>query len=110
EFLSRSGLAEQQHRGITGRDCLDQLQDLSECGAVADDLMEVHLARNLFFEIKLLLGQLVFELRNLLAREGVLQHQRYLTANPGHESKLIRTVRIGPSSDQSERAHNPVAA
>ncbi|HSE20930.1 MAG TPA: hypothetical protein VLB68_04710, partial [Pyrinomonadaceae bacterium] len=47
QFLSRSSLAEQQHRGITGRDCLDQLQDLPQCGTVADDLIEVHLAANL---------------------------------------------------------------
>ena len=37
---------------------MDQLQDLPECGAVADDLIEVHLVADLFFEIKLLLGEL----------------------------------------------------
>src|SRR4029453_10189996 len=71
EFLSRSSLTAQQNGRITRRDCLDQLQYLPECGAVANDLIEVHLAAYLFFEIKLLLGQLVFELRNLLASEGV---------------------------------------
>ena len=44
EFLSGSGLTEQQHRGITRGDCLDQLQHLPECGAVANDLIEIHLA------------------------------------------------------------------
>src|SRR6185295_3934758 len=100
QFLSRSSLTEQQHRGITWRDCLDQLQHLSQCGAVANDLIEVHLAANLFFEIKLLLGYLIFEFRNLLARKGVPQHNRYLAANPSQEIKLILTEGIVPSSNQ----------
>src|SRR6186997_1189112 len=94
QFLSRSRLAEQQHRGITWRDCLDQLQHLSQGRAVADDLIEVHLAAYLFFEVKLLLGQLVFELRNLLARKSVLQRKRDLNGNPGQEIKLILAVNI----------------
>src|SRR5688572_25347904 len=78
QFLTSSGLAQQQHRGITWRDCLDQLQHLPECRAVADNLIEVHLAANLFFEIELLLREPIFESRYLAVGEGVLDGDRYL--------------------------------
>lgn len=110
EFLSRASLTEQQHRGITGRDCLDQLQHLPECRAIADDLIEVQLAAYLFFEIKLLLVQLVFESGNLLPRKGVLQRKCYLTRNRNQEIKLILSVRIMLSPNQTKRAHKAVVA
>jgi hypothetical protein len=69
---SGASLTKQQHRGIVGSHSLDQLQHVGKRGTVADDLIDIHLAANLFFEIKLLLRQLVFELRNLLVRKSAL--------------------------------------
>jgi hypothetical protein len=89
EFLSRSGLAEQQHRGITWRDCLDQLQDLPQCGTVADDLIEVHLAANLFFEIKLLLGELFFEFGDLTVRQGIFKGNGDLARRLAEELDIL---------------------
>src|SRR3984957_5859429 len=40
--------------------------------AVANDVLEVHLAADFFFEVELFLGELVFELRNLVIYHRVL--------------------------------------
>ena len=48
------------------------------CDAVANDLIEVHLAANLFFEIKLLLRQLVLERGDLSVGQRVLDSDRHL--------------------------------
>src|SRR6185503_19229413 len=107
ELFSGSGLAEQQHRGITRRDCLDQLQDLSECGTVADDLIEVHLAANLFFEIKLLLGELFFEFGDLTVGQGIFQGDGDLTRRLAEELDLLRdetSLRRVPNGQHSQHS------
>ncbi len=61
EFFAGAGLAQQQDGGVAWGDGLDELEDVAERGAVADDLVEVQLGADLVFEVELLLGELLFE-------------------------------------------------
>src|SRR5207245_5624402 len=65
KLFSRAGFAEQQDCRVVGRDCLDQLQDVLERRARPYDLLEVHLAAYLFFQIELFLRKFVLQFRNL---------------------------------------------
>src|SRR5207245_872585 len=65
KLLSGAGFAEQQDRRVVGRDCLDQLQNVLERRARPYDLLEVHLAAYLFFQIELFLRKFVLQFRNL---------------------------------------------
>jgi hypothetical protein len=61
------------------------MQHLSQCGAISDDLFEVHLATQFPFEIKLLLCELVLEFRDLTIGQCVVNSDRYLAGNLGQE-------------------------
>src|SRR5580704_623015 len=65
QLLACTCLPQQQDGIVAGGDRFNELQDVFQRGAVSDDVFEVHLAADFFFEIELLLGELVFELRNL---------------------------------------------
>ena len=66
QLLAGAGFAVNEHGRIGRRDGLDLLQHLPERRALADDLLEVELGADLVFEVELLLGQLLFQLGDLL--------------------------------------------
>ena len=51
ELLPGSGVAQDEHRRTGGGDDLDLLEDLLECGTLADDFLEILLSANLLLEI-----------------------------------------------------------
>jgi hypothetical protein len=77
---------------------------------MADDMVEVQFGADLFFEVEVLLRELVLQFRNLPVRKGIFDRERYLTGDPSQEIELIFAVRIMLGSHQAQRAHNPVAA
>jgi hypothetical protein len=81
QFFASAGFAINQHGRIGGRDCFDVLQDALENLAGADDLFEVVLGADLFFEIELLFFELVFEFVDLPERKRVLNGDRDLLAD-----------------------------
>jgi len=89
EFLACAGLAQQQDGGVAWGDRFDELEDVLDGGAVADDLIKVQLAADLFFEIELLLGELVFEFRNLPVRQGIFEGDGYLARRLAEELDLL---------------------
>src|SRR5262249_43192185 len=89
EFFSCASLAEQQYCRVAGRHGLNHLEDLPERRTIANDLVEVQFAANLFFEIELLLGQLLFQLGYLAERKGILQGDRNLARSLTEEVDLI---------------------
>ena len=52
---------EQQDCRVAGSHGFNQFQNMVQRRAVSNDVLEVHLAADLFFEVELLLGELFFE-------------------------------------------------
>ena len=71
QLLACTCLPQQQDCRVAGRDRLKQFQNKFEPRAVYDDVLKFHLAAAFFFEIELLLGELVLELRDLVVCQSV---------------------------------------
>src|SRR5580700_7330433 len=71
QLLACTCLPKQQDCRVAGSDLFNELQNMFQRGAVSDDVLKVHLAADFFFEIQLLLGKLVFQLRNLVVGQRV---------------------------------------
>ena len=71
ELFTTAGFALDQHRGVSGGHGLQ-----AACGrrieAIASDLLEVKFIADLILQVKLLLGQLLSDLRDLLIGECVV--------------------------------------
>src|ERR1700688_43755 len=78
---------------------------------VPHDLLEVHVATDLFFEIKLLLRKLLFQLGNLAEGHAILYSDGYLTGCFFEKTDLVWQEGIigppvyGQSSDGAAAAH-----
>ena len=81
---------------------------MPECRAVADDLIEVHLAANLFFEIELLLGELVFELGDFPICQGVFDGDGDLLCDVREQFHVVFGKRVFSSARDVECAQHPV--
>jgi hypothetical protein len=64
EFLSRSGLAEDEHSGIAWRHGLNALQHGLESRSFADHVSDVVVEPNLVFEIEFLGSEALFDRRD----------------------------------------------
>src|SRR5436305_601338 len=62
QFLARARLAPDEHGRIGRRDRLDLSQDPPQRHALADDLLEVVLSADLFFQVHLLARELLLKL------------------------------------------------
>src|SRR5439155_21692564 len=85
KLFSRAGFAKEQDCRVVGRDRLDQLQDVLERRARPYDLLEVHLAAYLFFQIELFLREFVLEFGDLAVGEGVFDGNRDLASGLAEE-------------------------
>src|SRR5450631_190219 len=70
QLFAGSGFAQQKNGGIAWSDGFNHLQNVSQRRAASDDPLEPHLAADLLFETDLFLGELVFQLRNLIVGQG----------------------------------------
>src|SRR6185295_16938298 len=66
QFLPSSGLPINQYGGIGGRHGLDFLEHTSQGGAATDDLLEIQLAADLFFQVDLFPRQLILQFSDLV--------------------------------------------
>jgi hypothetical protein len=69
--LSSAGLTQQENCGIARCDCVNQFEDLLECWAVPNDLLETQLAMAVFRSVG------VDELSWVAAKTGVRKAVRY---------------------------------
>src|ERR1700722_2020574 len=88
-FLPRSWRAEQQNGSISGRNGFDQLQDLLKRQTAPHNLPEIHVAADLLFEIKILLGQSLFEFAKLAVCERLLNGNGYLPGSLPYEVDFL---------------------
>ena len=58
---------------------------------LADDLIELQFGADLFFEVEFLLGESVFEFRNLPIRQGIFEGNGYLARRLAEELDKART-------------------
>ena len=94
ELLARAGLAADEHGGVGGGDGFDLLQHPPQRRALADDLLEVVLRADLFFQVELLLGQLVFQLGDLPIGLRVLHRNGDLLGDLAEQLDLLRAERL----------------
>src|SRR5262249_14324661 len=88
QFFSRAGLATDQHGCVGSRDRLHLAQNASQGSAHADDLLEIVLGPNLFFEVELFLRQLVSQIYDLCKAEGILHGNGYLIGDRFEEISI----------------------
>ena len=62
QLLACTCLSKQQDCRVAGSDRFNKFQNMFQRWAVSDDVFKAHLAADFFFEIELLLGELVFQL------------------------------------------------
>ena len=101
QLLACTSLAKQQDCGIAGSDGLNQFQNVLQRRAVSDDILKVHLAADFFFEIELLLRELVFEFRNLVVCQCVFDGDCYLPRSLGEKFDVGREGRFGSPRNAS---------
>ncbi len=89
QFFSCACLAQKQDRGIAGRHCLHQTKNVTEARALAHNSLEIHLAADFFFQIQLLLGQLVFKFRNFTINNRIFDCDRHLARYLSQEIDLV---------------------
>src|SRR6185369_13039359 len=78
QLLASARFTVDQDSRVSGCDCLDVLQHTLQHRARSDDLLEVVLRANLFFEIELLLLELVLQRFDLVVRKRILDGNRDL--------------------------------
>src|SRR5882762_9699561 len=71
QLLACTCLSKQQDCRVAGSDRFNKFQNMFQRWAVSDDVFKAHLAADFFFEIELLLGELIFELRNLVVGTSI---------------------------------------
>src|SRR5882724_3313450 len=94
QLLSRTRIAQQQHGRIACCYCLHQFQDVLQRWTASNDLLKVQLAANLFFEIYLFLGKLVFEFRDLAVGERIFDSDCDLPCYLGKELRIVFAERV----------------
>src|SRR5260370_32686477 len=62
QLLACTWLSKQQDCRVAGSDRFNKFQNMLQSWAVSDDVFRANLASDFFFEIELLLGELVFQL------------------------------------------------
>src|SRR5438094_2931179 len=110
QFLSRAGLAEDEHGRVGRRDGLHLLEDVSERAALADDFPERVLGADLALEVDALLGEPFRELGDLPECERVGDRHRHLAGDRlDHRDRRWREG-IGLNVAHGQRAEPAVAA
>src|SRR5580704_4463699 len=107
QLFSRAGLTEQQDRGIAGRDFLDELQHAPQCRTVPMDLLKIDLAANLFFEIYLLPGDLLFEFGDFTIGKRILNRDRYLARCLTKKISVIFVKQVLVPAGQAQYTERP---
>src|ERR1700678_2374676 len=107
QLFSRAGLAQQEDRRIAGRDFLDQFQNALQCRTVPMDLLEIDLAANLFFEIYILPGDLLFEFGDFTIGKRILDRDRYLARCLTKKIGVIFAKEVFVSAGKAHYAEPP---
>src|SRR6266496_2350434 len=71
EFLPSARFPADQHSGICGCHRFHLLQHFAQGGTLPDNLCEVHLRADFFFQVELFLGEFVLQLGDLTVGQGV---------------------------------------
>src|ERR1700723_3866959 len=81
QFLPRTRVSTNKNSRTRWSHRFDLMQHLSQSGAIANDLFEVHLTAQLPFEVKLLLRELVGEFRDLTIGQRIVNGDCYLSGD-----------------------------
>src|SRR5258708_23512467 len=89
-LLSGSGFAKQQNCRIALGNRFDHLQNVLQHSAIPDNLLKTPLAADLFFEIELFLGKLVFQFGDFTLCQGIFDCEGDLYRSSAQEIDIIR--------------------
>src|SRR5207237_7624982 len=89
---------------------INLMHNLTDLGTLANDPLEIHLAADFLFKIKLLLRELVPEFSDLAISQGVLDRNRYLTCDLTQELDFIATEVDVLSSAQGQDTQRTISA
>src|SRR6266850_3516159 len=110
EFLAGPVLPANQHRRASLGDRLHQMQSMLEREAFANDLLEVVLRSNLFFQVEFLLRQLVLQIGDLSVSERILNCQRDLVGDLTQEGGIVLGKSILSSAAEAQNAKDAFPA
>ena len=109
KLLARAGFAEKQNRGPGGSRKLHLAERALQCGAFADNLLEVEFAANFFFEVKLFDGQLVFQRVDFFEGERVFDGDSDLRADRLQQFHVGRSESIDAAAGKIQGAEGVLA-
>src|SRR5262249_42684892 len=98
QFFTCAGFALNQDRRIGRGDDSDLLERAGERRTLADDLREIELALNLFFQVDLFAGQFVLQRFDLVESQRVFNRDGYLVGDLAEQFGVLRGERVVPQT------------
>src|ERR1700722_5649533 len=93
-LLSRTRVAQEQHSRIAGGDRFHQFQNLLQRLAASNDVLKIQFAANLFFEIQLFVGKLVFQFGDLAVGKGIFNADCDLARYLSKKLRIVLAERV----------------
>src|SRR4029434_1638495 len=98
QFFTGAGFALNQDRRIGRGDDFDLLERAGERRTLADDLREIELALNLFFQVDLFAGQFVLQRFDLVEGQRVFNRDGDLTGDLAEQFGVLPAERVVPQT------------
>ena len=108
QFFPRAGFALNQHGRLGRRHDFDLPQYLLQRATVADDVVELVLKANFFFQIQLLFGQSIFEFGDLLIGQGIVHREGDLSGHLTQKLDVLFAERLLLPAGQIETTDHAV--
>ncbi len=102
ELFAGAGFAENEHGGVTWRGEFNLTQSALDDRAFADDLLEIKLAANFFFQIKFFNGEAVLERIDFLEGQSVFDGDGNLCGDAIEEFGVIFGERVEAAAGEIE--------
>src|SRR5258708_6992745 len=110
QFLTRPGLAVDQHGRIGGRDRFHFPQYAAQSLALAHDLLEFQLAADFVLEVEFFPHKLVLQLRHFAEGQRVFDGDSYLARDLAEETKIALRKGVLTPATQGEDANDASAS